>query len=287
MTHVPCSTASIEAGELLWGSAAESVETWFLLEHAEPWAPKALQSQGLSDPLRERLRLWLEEVPRSRFQLLRRPGRSGKRTTFVVATAGAEGPRLRRMELDDPMQLCTLRLEDVPEAQSSASICLVCAHGRRDRCCALHGAAFYRALQKEGVEVWQTSHLGGHRFAACALWLPEGLMYGRLRPEHAPAFVAAHRSHRIGELDHFRGSCAYDGPTQAAEIMLRQRIGEDRIRALRWAGTERETDRSWRVRFATAASEHELCLALETLEAARPSSCGAVPEPITRYVELS
>jgi hypothetical protein len=282
-----CSTASIEAGESLWGSAPECVDTWLLLEHTEPWAPKALESQGLAEPLRERLKLWLAEVPRSRFQLLRRPGRPGKRTTFVVATAGADGPRLRRIELEDPMQLCTLKLEDVPEASGSPSMCLVCVHGRRDRCCALHGAAFYRAMAQEGVEVWQTSHLGGHRFAACALWLPDGLMYGRLRAEHAPSFVAAHRGNRIGEIGHFRGTCAYDGPTQAAEIMLRQRTGEDRIQGLRWKGTQREADRSWRVRFDTEASEHELHLGMETLGVARPASCGGLPEPVTRYVELS
>ena len=286
MTTQPCSTASVEAGESLQGTAPESVQTWFLLEHAEPWAPKALQSEGIAGPVRERLTQWLHEVPRSRLQLLRRPGRSGKRPLFAVVTAGPQARVVRRLELDELMQLSELELGDVPPAEQEAPLCLVCVHGRRDRCCALHGAAFYRAVQGEGAEVWQTSHLGGHRFAACALWLPDGLMYGRLRAEHASDFVAAHRERRIGDLRHFRGTCAYDRPSQAAEIMLRQRTGEDRIDRLHWVCADSETNQSWRVRFVSDANEYELRLAMETLDAARSPSCGAAPEPITRFVEL-
>ena len=121
--------------------------------------------------------------------------------------------------------------------ETGAPMCLVCVHGRRDRCCALHGSAVFRAVQAHGVDVWQTSHLGGHRFAACALWLPDGLMYGRLRAEDAGAFVAARQAGEIGELSSFRGRCGYDRPTQAAEIFLRKRLGEQAAGAVEWLTT--------------------------------------------------
>ncbi|MBV9923283.1 MAG: hypothetical protein JOY78_20875 [Pseudonocardia sp.] len=50
---------------------------------------------------------------------------------------------------------------------------LVCTHGRRDRCCALDGRALVRALVEAGEpDVWECSHLSGHRFAPTALVLP-------------------------------------------------------------------------------------------------------------------
>jgi hypothetical protein len=49
---------------------------------------------------------------------------------------------------------------------------LVCTNGRRDVCCALWGQRFYAAAAALLPNVWQTTHLGGHRFAATAVSLP-------------------------------------------------------------------------------------------------------------------
>jgi hypothetical protein len=279
-----CSVASFEAGESLAGTAVESVDRWLLLEVTDPWAPKALQTEALPEPVRARLAQWLE-TPRSRLQLVRRPGRSGKRPLFMVISAAADRQEASKLELDRYEDLLDVDIDALP-TETSAPMCLVCAHGRRDRCCGQHGSAVFRAIQTRGVETWQTSHLGGHRFAACALWLPDGLMYGRLRPEHAEDFVAARNAGEIGELDLFRGRCEHDRPTQAAEILLRRRSGEQSADAIEWLGTAPESESTWEARFRSTSGEEVVRVRLEETGVARPASCGAEPEPVTRFMEL-
>jgi hypothetical protein len=56
---------------------------------------------------------------------------------------------------------------------------LVCAHGRRDVCCARFGGPLARALSAaHPLQVWETTHVGGHRYAANLVILPHGLYYG-------------------------------------------------------------------------------------------------------------
>jgi hypothetical protein len=58
--------------------------------------------------------------------------------------------------------------------------------------------------------------------------LPHGLYYGRLQPEDAAGFAAAHLDGRL-DLDHLRGRSSYPFSVQAAEVHLRRRLGVDRI----------------------------------------------------------
>jgi len=278
-----CSAASLEAGESLAGTAVESVDRWLLLEVTEPWAPKALQTQALPEAVRSQLSRWLE-TPRSRLQLIRRPGRSGKRPLFMTVFFAGDRSQTSKLELGRYEELVDLDLDALPAAPSEP-ICLVCVHGRRDRCCGVLGGAVFRAIQSQGVDTWQTSHLGGHRFAACALWLPDGLMYGRLRAEHAEAWVAARRTGEVGELDLFRGRCAFDRPTQAAEIVVRKRLGLQKADGIEWLGTEATAESSWEVRFRIASGEEVVRLRLADTGARRPASCGGEPEAVTELVE--
>lgn len=278
-----CSVASQDAGESLAGTAVESVDRWLLLEVTDPWAPKALQTKAL-DPVRERLAAWLE-TPRSRLQLIRRPGRPGKRAQLMVVSSAPDRLQASKLQLGRVEDLLAVDLDALP-VETAEPMCLVCVHGRRDRCCALHGSAVFRAIQSHGVDVWQTSHLGGHRFAACALWLPDGLMYGRMRAEHAAEFVAQRRASEVGELDRFRGRCAHDRPTQAAEIFLRRRLGEQAANAIQWRSTVPESESAWEARFRTAAGDEVVRIRLEDTGVKRPASCGGEPEPMTRFVEI-
>ncbi len=285
MTLPHCSAASAKAGESLAGTAVECVDHWLLLEVNDPWAPKAIETEALSGEVRAWLSRWLAESPRSRLQLVRRPGRAGRKLTFMVMSS--DRGAVSEVGLDRYEDLFDLSLERMLERSKPATepISLVCAHGRRDRCCGQHGSAFFRALQGQGLDVWQTSHLGGHRFAACALWLPEGLMYGRLRPEHAESWVSARRNGAIGELARFRGRCTYDRPTQAAEILLRDRLGEQSDDAVAWISTTGTAADTWEVQLRVAERTEKVSIRLEESGVSRPPSCGKDPEPMTRFVE--
>jgi hypothetical protein len=256
-----------------------------LLEVTDSWAPNAIEADALSGEVRAQLDRWLDDTPRSRLQLIRRPGRTSQSAKLIVVSS--DRGVASEVELQRHKDLLSISLDRVLEDSTPMidPICLVCAHGRRDRCCGQHGSAFFRALQGRGLEVWQTSHLGGHRFAACALWLPEGLMFGRLRPEHADAWVSARTNGELGELTRFRGRCAYDRPTQAAEILLRSRLGEQSNDALAWVSTMASSTDEWEVRFRLADRTETVRVRLEPTGASRPASCGKDPEPVTRFVE--
>jgi hypothetical protein len=274
-----CSLVASSVNEPLVGTAVESVDRWFLLEVNDVWAPKPLATEALPERARARLQEWLE-TPRTRLQLIRRPGRSGRRSLFMVVSSDGTA---QRVELDSLEDLASLDLESV-SSEPVDPLVLVCVHGRRDRCCAQYGSAVYRSLQSRIGDLWQTSHLGGHRFAACVLTLPDGLMYGRVRPEHADDFVSALHSDEVADLELFRGRTEYDRPAQAAEIFLRRETGLRVSRGLQWLATDEEGEGSWLVRFRYGDDQHAIRVRREDMGVTRPASCGGDAEPAFRFV---
>lgn len=99
----------------------------------------------------------------------------------------------------------------------------VCVHGNRDARCGEWGAPLHAALGREiaaqgvAAHLHQTSHIGGHRFAATAIVYPEGLWYGNLRPDDAPRLVSEHLRHGRWLPDRYRGRLGASPCAQAAE----------------------------------------------------------------------
>lgn len=102
---------------------------------------------------------------------------------------------------------------------------LVCTNGARDPCCAIRGAAVAAAIAvaRPGA-AYESSHLGGHRFAANLLVLPDGLAFGRLGVRSALALVEELDAGRL-PLEHFRGRTSLTDEQQAAEILVRRELG--------------------------------------------------------------
>jgi hypothetical protein len=118
----------------------------------------------------------------------------------------------------------------VPEGRAF----LVCRNGARDQCCALYGADVSRALGDRAVDC---THVGGHRFAANVLVVPDNLMFGLLRAGSAVALAAELEAGRL-PLEHLRGRCSLTPEQQAAEILLRRELGIETLDGLRHvAGT--------------------------------------------------
>jgi hypothetical protein len=147
-----------------------------------------------------------------------------------LAWSGA-GAWLEGKELADPAELDGIDLRAVGAGRRpgfgipAESLFLVCANGKHNVCCARLGAPLARALHEGfGDAVWETTHLGGDRYAANLACLPHGLYYGNLAL--ADGFVAAERYLR-GEiwLEHYRGRAGMAQPAQAAEHFLRAHTG--------------------------------------------------------------
>jgi hypothetical protein len=100
--------------------------------------------------------------------------------------------------------------------------------------------------------VWESTHVGGDRFAANLVAFPHGLYFGRVEPEEGPEIVEAYRDGRIAHLERYRGRTIHPTPVQAAEAALRRRRGFDRLEDLTLEGLRRDGDRVM-VSFATPA----------------------------------
>lgn len=104
---------------------------------------------------------------------------------------------------------------------------LVCTDSRRDACCARYGFSTYKALDaiadKQKFNIVQATHLGGCRFAASLVVMPQRQRYGRMTAGQAPAFLEALSRGEIF-LPAYKGRTDIPEPLQIAEIA-----------AMRWA----------------------------------------------------
>jgi hypothetical protein len=162
---------------------------------------------------------------------------------------------------------------------------LVCTNGARDPCCAIRGPAVAAALERVAPgQVYECSHLGGHRFAANVLVLPDGLCFGRLDSRTAVGLVEELEAGRL-PLDHLRGRTALGPEQQAAEILLRRELGLTGLGDLRpvgAGGSEREA------RFACADGREVVAhLHAERLPPQRVSCRDDKVEAATRWTLLS
>jgi hypothetical protein len=248
---VTCSAASLEAGVPL-AATATTAARWLLVELPGAWERDA------SD----------HELPAfdGRTMLIRRPGRRSPDHTVFVAEATEEGGRLRRVHALDELD----GGEEMPE-----TLLLVCCHGRRDVCCARLGKPVFDAL-RDLPGVWQSSHHGGHRFAANVLALPAGIQLGRVEPDEASAIAALLAEGRI-PLDRYRGRTLYSARVQAAEVAVRRARGLDRVGDIRFVADDGEL-----VEFAIPGGVVS-CHVEEAVGPVLPPSCGAEPEPTVRF----
>jgi hypothetical protein len=152
---------------------------------------------------------------------------------------------------------------------------VVCTHGKRDPCCARAGRPLYDGL-REAVEedwVWQSTHVGGDRFAGNLVCFPEGVYYGRVERLDVFAVLAEHLAGRI-DLEHYRGRCCYSFPVQAAEHEVRVRTGLRGIEDVRFTAIRRLGEDEWSVRLLAGGTSYEVEVAAE-LGAMTQLTCGS------------
>lgn len=236
-----CSVRSEAAHEPLGGTAS-TIRRWLLLEHAGPWGRDGLLDARLPSGLGRALRD-LGRRTRSRVLLIRRPARSlGSGTACFAIDTREAWIGARTLEcIDDAVRLDPSDRSAFPLAVREP-VAVVCAHGRRDVCCAERGRplAAAAALEHPG-SVWESTHVGGDRFAGNLVVFPHGLVFGRVEPERGPEVVAAYARGFI-VLDRYRGRTSHPMPAQAAEVAVRVRMGLDRIDDVRLLSVQRGGD---------------------------------------------
>jgi hypothetical protein len=224
-------------------SAPEASRAWLLIEHPGPWPAEPADAEfpgQLGSVVAAAVALGI------RVQLIRRPGRreavpmDRPRAAFAGWTAGPV-PWLRRGVLsavvsppgtagspgptESPgMAGSALDLEALAVGRSlafgvpvSEPMFLVCVHGRRNVCCARFGVPLAQSLAaRRPGQVWESTHVGGHRFAANLVILPHGLYYG---PVDTPRAIAAISAYERGAIaaERYRGRAGQPHDVQVAE----------------------------------------------------------------------
>lgn len=247
MTDRTCSEQSCDVDEGLAGTAAEASQ-WILLEYTGEWKPKGYDQAALPDVARAAIDAAVEANPTTRVQLIRRaePKPNDSRVRLILARSERGRTAIWEHVLDRYEDLAALDLvawalgvDPFAHARVSGPLYLVCVHGKRDRCCAQKGMPIYRKLAHLRPEAtWQTTHLGGHRFAATLVCLPEGICYGRVEESEADVLVAAHERGDIYALERYRGRSCDDALIQAAERWLRATLEDRALDALAPVGTQ-------------------------------------------------
>ncbi len=266
MTANPtCSEISLTAGEPLAGTATQGAD-WLLVEVRGAWGRDAINDSGFAPSIRDQLTAYPGKVV-----LIRRPDR---RTGGVVIRAEVRegGGTVTRNDLVSSEELDTA---DLPAGAAIVGpVFLVCTHGRRDACCARLGAPLYEALGRHvsPEQLWQASHLGGHRFAPNVVVLPHGIQLGRIPLDRVGEVVDAVSEGRI-PLDLYRGRTLFSPRVQAAEIAARVATGCDEVDGLALVADGGDS-----VTFT--GSFGDVAVRVEQREGpAAPASCGAEPEP--------
>ena len=286
-----CAAESSASDEPLAASASR-IDHWIVLEYRGLWERDVLGGSLFSPELKAHLREQLRALAHARLLFVKKPERRGygrRQLYFGSSRPGEE--RFFQLEVDHQEDLRGFDFvralgSDTPGLPVEHPLLVVCTHGKRDRCCAKYGQPLYDALRRETEtgHVWQSTHVGGDRFAGNVVVLPQGLYYGRVGPGDVGRLLAAHAAGRV-DLDRYRGRSAYSFPLQAAEHAIREAEGLVGIDDLALVGSERMGEATWRVRFrASDGVVHEVDVCEEPAGEPAYLTCGAdEPKRALRY----
>ncbi|CAJ1587110.1 sucrase ferredoxin [[Mycobacterium] wendilense] len=229
--RLPCSDQSLARNDPIYGTASAG-HSWLLLELPGAWGHSAfLQSPSIIDPELGRAVVRRAEKAGMRIAAIRRHGRRAPtpRWRWFIAHSDIGSEALYHGEVDGPRDYLDVALDGTDGTVSEQPLVAICAHGKHDQCCAVRGRGATAAISAAYPEItWECSHLGGDRFAATMLILPEGLCYGRVDSTDSAGLV---RLYLEGRLDNefLRGRTSVPHAAQAAQYFVRAKSGDDRI----------------------------------------------------------
>lgn len=279
-----CSQLSRTVEENTFGTASVG-QVWLLVEYTEPWGTHALADSSLSTDVKNYLSQLIRRIPRARLLFIKQERRRESSFNFFIIRARERNPFIVRFEMNDYERLreCYMDVAAVAAGEKrdgvevfEGPLYLVCTHGRRDKCCAKFGFPVYKSLRerRDGI-VWQSSHVGGDRFAANLICFPHALFYAHMTEERAREVVTSYERGQM-VLDKFRGRACYSYPVQAAEFFIRKETQITGIESLRGLSSERVDDDRWRVRFGAADGReiHEVVVRRRNSDFQNYITCG-------------
>ena len=287
--RVSCAATSLAIDEPLRGTAPRA-SAWLLIEQPGAWGAKALTESGLDREIGAVLDVRAKEAGAKALLVKRtdRASRGDSRRAFVCSPAPGAA-FVEEIHVEDPAALLEIDLGAVTRGERprlgpllERPLYLVCTNGRRDACCARLGVPVRRALEAARPgSVWECSHIGGHRYAANVVCLPDGVCYGRVSATAAPELAEMHERGEL-ELDAYRGRASLSPAAQAGEAFLREARGITRL-----AGLSLLDSSNGGSTFATADGDRFRVEVAVSPGPLRPASCGQEVEPSERFELVS
>ncbi|TWD80799.1 sucrase/ferredoxin-like protein [Kribbella amoyensis] len=307
-----CAASAERRGDLLLASAPPA-ERWLLIETNRPWPRVALEALQYSSALADDQPVTAQGVPtdggrprvraaglgaevarlcaelRCRPVLIRRHGRTDRdlprRWALIDSRPGSESIRWGELPTDEHV-LKVLAGTD-PGTPSTEPIYLVCTHGRHDACCAVRGRPVASALAAAYPErTWESSHVGGDRFAPNVVLLPHSLYYGHVTP---PGAVAIANAYDKGEVvpKSFRGSGALPPHVQAAQHFARAAGHPTTLDSLRPSAVVPLAGSRWSIKLTTDMTELEVEVESHQITIDGQMTCAAQPPGVVRQFTLN
>ncbi|MFT4092659.1 MAG: sucrase ferredoxin [Niabella sp.] len=215
-----CSAASRYFKESLAGTAANS-KAFILIEYSNPFPEKIIDA--LFD------KAWLKNIQllakslKGKVLLIRNRKSNFKDCKIIFVDCS----RSQYFTIQTTVEACTA--VDVAAHISSAETSwqtdpffLICTNGKKDKCCAKFGFPVFKFFESfnADVNVWESSHVGGDRFAANVVAMPFGIYYGHVAVEDVGHIMVRTLLRKIYK-NKYRGMCRRSFYEQAIECHLR------------------------------------------------------------------
>lgn len=299
-----CSVAASKRAEPLFATAS-NVRRWLLVEVRGAWGADVVADTALGRHVGPEWQAALAGASIRPLAIRRGPGDIHGTSSCAYLVDSSRGPHspgvVRRCELPDLAAVVDIALlgpgvssgdgwEPVDER-----LLLVCTNGKHDPCCATFGRPLARHLRSGSWAgaVWECTHIGGDRFAANLLVLPDALYFGRVTPDAVDAMLGKLVAGEL-DLDHFRGRSSLTFVEQAAEHFVRRELGLDSVGAVVSVRRRRDhPDASRRVAVVDVDLHDGTTFEVELERSAQPapdpltcSGSAGVSQPVHRLVDL-
>jgi hypothetical protein len=284
-----CADVSGAASESL-AATASRIDRWLLVEYRGLWDRDVLGGSLLSASLKEHLRDQLAKLGHARLLFIKQPSRraQARRMLYIGSSRpGEESLYALEFERHDDLleyDFASALLDGgTPGVPVEHPVFIVCTHGKRDRCCAKYGRPLYDGL-KGKIDpdwVWQSTHVGGDRFAGNVVVLPEGLYFGRVGEADLDPLLDSYFDGRI-YLDLYRGRSAYTFAVQAAERAVREAEVLTGIDDVSLERVERRRD-GWTVNLRVQGVSRKVDVAVELADEPVYLTCGSVTPQRPRH----
>jgi hypothetical protein len=261
-----------------------------LIEIPGPWGHDALTESRFDRGVAETL---VDRAHSSDLRPLaiRKPGRTDPTARRRWAVRPAGSPVTYWGYYDEDAQLLDVPLDGSVGEADTDSLYLVCAHSKRDQCCAVFGRPIAAALEAERPgRVWECSHTGGHRFAPVVLALPGsaagGALYGRVEIPDAGHIIAATENGRTVP-EKLRGELGFSEVVQTALAVVQQKTGRARFGEFTLLGSDEHVPGESTVRLrATGGAEYVVAVSATLTDVPYASCTKPKPKPQLSFTAL-